>query len=1268
MCAFIPSFLNIKANQIESWADSQIEARTHLPVLLRKLVHSTGLDLRKVDFPGYDNAQRKGSDGFVESGNSTPWIPKGTSYWEFGTNKKPGDKANKDYAARLVSVEANERKNSTFIFVTPRNWPGKDSWEKRKNKAGEWKSVRAFDASDLEQWLEQSTPGQIWLAEQINLPSHGYETLERVWHRWANASEPHLTPEIFTPSIKAYLDKFKSWIQRPSESPFVISADSQGEALAFLACIFDDEDLHQFQDLVAIFTSPTVLRTILASSAPLIPVVCCADTERELVDAYRRLHCIVFRPRNTVDVKADITLDLLGYEDFKNALTSMGIDEDQVDRLIRESGYSPTILRRRLSPNMAIRTPVWSNDDKLSKAIVPITLVGTWHTEQEADRRTISNVANREYEEIENDIVRLLRLDDSPVWSTGSYRGVASKIDALFAIAELVTLTDLARLFEAAKEVFSEPDPALALPEKDRWAAVLYGKKRLYSSALRDALCETLVLLAVYGNHLFQSRLGIDVEGRVTALIRELLTPTTLEMLISNNHELPNFAEAAPNEILTIIEEDLRKNDPIIFDLLKPADINASWVSPPRTGLLWALECLAWKPENLARVVTILARLSGHKIDDNWANKPMESLQAIFRSWMPQTAASVDQRSNALEMLIKRFPDIGWEICIEQIKPGSKFGTSSYRPRWRSDASGAGQVVPLQERYDFNSKVLDIIIAWPSHNEKTLGNLVESISIMPEEDQMKVWDLIDKWAQVASEEAKAMLREHIRLCAFTRRGRRHGQKAITGDRAHRAYNNLQSHDPLIRYRWLFTNQWVEESVDEIEDEDFDYQKREKRIDNLRSEAMSEIWGKHGFSGIKDLLASSDAEDIIGRYIARCAQGAIKQIDFIRNCLSVGGDLQQKAEYCLRGFLGAIKDETRSKILTVATKGLPKESCTRLIICAPFQRSTWRLLDDYSEDIRREYWQKVFPYGRLYTPDELTELIDRLLEAQRPRAAFLAVHMDLEDVETSRLKRLLYDIATVDNESEGRYRLDRYYISSALNVLDGRAGVTSEEMAQLELLFAQILNGTEHGIPNLENHIAQSADLFVQLVIRAYKRSDEKEDPLEWRIEDPEQRSAVASNSYDILSQLNKIPGTNKSGEIEVAVLSEWIAEVRHLCCEYARSSSGDYCIGQLLAKAPEGVNGIWPCEAVCEVMEKIASTRIGEGFRISVYNSRGVHFREPGGNQERELSRKYRAWAEKLHFKYPFVGSVIEDIAKTYELQALREDSEEKISKRLPRH
>ena len=1265
---FVPSFLIIKARQIENWADSNIDARTHLPVLLRKLVQSTGNELLKVDFPGYDNAQRHGNDGFVEAGAATPWVPEGTSHWEFGTDQDPRVKAEGDYSARLNSVGPTERANSTFIFVTPRNWPNKTTWEKLKNEARDWKEVRAFDASDLEQWLEQSVPAQIWFAEQIGLPVNGYETLEQAWNRWMSASEPHLTPEIFAPSIAAYQGTFKEWRTNPSNKPFVISADSRDEALAFLACLFDAQEFRQSKDLTAIFTSPSTLRTLISSSVPFIPIVVSEDVERELADAYRRLHCIVFRPRNDVNVDADITLDLLSHDAFEKALNAAGVSRDHIGRLARESGCSPTILRRRLSKNAAIRTPVWAGDDDTAKTLVPMALIGAWDSEPKADREILAHVANRKYEAVEGNVMPLLQLDDSPMWSAGRHRGVVSKIDALFAIARMITPEDLDRFFCAAENVFSETDPALDLPEDDRWAAALYGKTREHSSALRKGICETLVILSVHGNNLLRSRIGIDVEGRVSVLIRKLLTPLTLEKLLSHDHNLPYFAEAAPDEFLQIIEGDLRQNDPVVFGLLKPVDSRSIFASPSRTGLLWAMECLAWNPRNLSRVTKILARLSGPKIDDNWAHKPDASLRAIFRSRMPQTAGTVEQRIKALKALVRNSPDVGWEISIEQIKPGSRFGHDSYRPRWRSDASGAGQVVTHKERYDFTREALGILVAWPSHNENTLGDLVESLESIPEDEQPKVWDLIDKWSGNATDSARAVLRERIRRFALTRRARHLKIGETARDRARETYEKLQPQDPVTRHGWLFANQWVQESADEFEEEDFDWRKREDRIDNLRREAMKDIWtAEYGFEGVKKLLTATGAAHTVGHYAISCVTSVDERVEFIRRCLALDEDLRNKAESCLQGALWAIGDSSRTRVLQAVAEVMPPDERTRLFVNAPFRELTWRLLDDYEEDIRVGYWKQVNPSCDRHTPAELTELIDRLLEAGRPRAAFHAVDMNIEHVETSRLKRLLRDVATVNAEPAGHFKIDGYYISEAFDVLDGRAGVTRDEMAELEFLFIDALDDTNHGIPNLERMIAESPTSFVHAVALGYSRSDGKEDPPEWVVEDLEQRGSIARAARRLLDQLEMIPGTDENGKPDAVAVTKWIDEVRRLCREYGRVEIADRWLGQLLSKAPTGEDGLWPCKAVCEAMEKIASPEISSGFYIGVRNSRGVQWRGEGGQQERELAAKYRAWAEHLYFDYPYVGGVLEGIAVSYDREASWQDSEAKIAKRLRR-
>jgi len=79
--------------------------------------------------------------------------------------------------------------------------------------------------------------------------------------------------------------------------------------------------------------------------------------------------------------------------------------------------------------------------------------------------------------------------------------------------------------------------------------------------------------------------------------------------------------------------------------------------------------------------------------------------------------------------------------------------------------------------------------------------------------------------------------------------------------------------------------------------------------------------------------------------------------------------------------------------------------------------------------------------------------------------------DWERLETSRLKRLLTDVATVGAEPQGTFRLYAHDISEALDALDGRAGVTANDMAQMEFRFVGALDHSKHGIPNLERQIA-----------------------------------------------------------------------------------------------------------------------------------------------------------------------------------------------------
>ena len=1262
---YVPTFLSIKARQIHEWPEHNHEPRRLLAVLLRKLIHSTGHELRHVDFPAYDNAERRGWDGRVDSDAATPWIPEGKSGWEFGTNKRPAVKAEGDYAARLASVSsAKERAEYTFVFVTLRNWPGKTEWAKNKDAEGEWKAVLAFDASDLEQWLEESIPAQMWLAEQLGMPVNGFETLDQCWQRWEEASDPRMVPELFEPSITAHRDTFKRWVTKPSEVPFTVAADSKDEALAFLACLFREVS-ESSQDLACVFKSADTLQTLAASSSPFIPIVYTEEVERELATVYRRFHCIVIRPRNAVDSDPDIALELLNHGAFEKALTAMGIQSENAERLARESGRSPTILRRRLSRIDAIKKPQWVGDTEVARSLIPMTLVGAWHANSGADCEVVSTLSDSPYHKTEEGIASLLTFDDAPVWSLGQYRGVTSKIDALFAINKYVTETNLKNFLWLAEYVLSESDPALDLPEDQQWAAGFYGKVRDHSVALRDGICETLVILSVHGNNLFQDRLGIDVEDRVSMLIRQLLTPLSLDKLLSHDKDLPHYAEAAPDEFLKLLEADLQQPQPVVLGLLRPV-ADGLFGRSPRTGLLWALECLAWR--YLGRVNSILAQLSRVVIDDNLANKPIASLAAIYRPWLPQTAASLGDRIRALEMLTTKFPDIGWQICINQLQTGTQVAFPSRRPRWRSDASGAGRSVTVIEFDDFRIKALELMLAWPKHDQKTLGDLIERLPGIPEEDHFSVWDLLDEWADsVPDDVAKAELRERIRVFAFTRRSRHRELEDETKERSRAAYEKLKPSDPVMRHAWLFANQWVDPSDEEIEGGDFDYTRHEERIGVLRHKAIKEIWAQRGVDGVRALLSLDSAPYTVGASLSQTVRTARKRADFLSQCLSIERGLEGQIDGCIHGLLASVNSQTVDRILITAAKGMDPDMIVRLFRCAPFRRDTWRRLEKFSEDIQSQYWQEVVPQLGRHSGAERAEIIDRLLEVKRPRAAFHAVHLDWREVETSRLKRLLIAVATVDGEPADWYRPDAYYISKALASLNSRPGISRDEMAQLEFMYISALERSEHGIPNLERQIAGSPILFVQALAWAFHRNDGGQDPQEWRIKDPERRSSMGLVAYRLLERIACIPGTGQDGEVNAEALQNWMNEVRRLCAEHGRVELGDQRIGQLLSKAPAEEDGNWPCIQVCEAMESIASQQIGNGFQVGVLNSRGVHPRkiDEGGVQERELAEKYHGWARLRAFDYPYVSSVLEDIAADYDRQAGWEDDRVKIQRRL---
>ncbi|HYE37968.1 HigA family addiction module antitoxin, partial [Methylocaldum sp.] len=1057
---YVVPFLGIKAADIEAWVDRNISARTRLSVLLRMLVNSTGSGITKIDFPGNDDAERPGWDGYVDSKQPTPWIPEGLSGWEFGTNQDIKKKADDDFTKSVKAITKAERDQTIFVFVTPRHWPGKADWIKKNKAKGQWKDVRAYDSSDLEQWLEQSLAAQAWFANETRRPSNSVRSLDKCWADWANVASPPLAGSLFTPAVDGALRTMLSRLSKQPDESTVIAADSTEEALAFLAQLFGPaggDELERYRDRVLVFDEPGVLPKLAQGTKGFIAVATSREVERELGPLARTMHTIVVYPRNAANAISHVVLEPLNYEAFRSALEEMGYGRDDITKYDNESGRSPTVLRRRLANVPAIRTPEWVANHEIAARLIPFLFIGAWSSANTADQTALMLLANEDsYEKLEKECQRLVGLNDAPLWSVGTYRGVISKIDLLFAIAGSITTQDLQRYFDMAKIVLGEDDPKLDLPEDKRWAAQIYGKSREFSAVLREGISETLVLLAVHGNYLFRSRLGFDCEVAVTRLVRELLTPLKTRILEANERNLAAYAEAAPDEFLSILEEDLRTDHPECYGLMRPANPGLFGGGCPRTGLLWAFEGLAWSPDTLPRTALILAQLAEIEINDNWVNKPIHSLESIFRAWMPQTAADHNTRLRVMDLLADKFPKVAWKICIEQMNTDSKIGDYSHKPKWRNDGHGFGEPFKTWDPIvAFVREMIDMALNWKGdYTREMLCDLIEHLHGLSEEHQARVWNLVKTWADAGASDAdKACVREKIRLTVMSRWGVKRSKETDStklSAAAKASYYALEPSDLLYKHEWLFRENWVEESADELYDDDMDFSKREERITKLRTEALREVFEARGLPGIFELAEMGNAASSIGWLMAEMLLPEKDIPGFLLAALPPASENQcWTKKNLIIGSLSAVRDEKkRVSLLKKAKKELSEADFVRLLLLAPFRRSTWQIVDELDEQHGQTYWNDVYPNWIHDADDENNEAVERLLAAQRPRAAFACVHVRLEAIGPELLFRLMSEMVKEGKDQPGHYQLNRYYIEEAFALMDKSPVLTLEQKASL----------------------------------------------------------------------------------------------------------------------------------------------------------------------------------------------------------------------------
>ncbi|ADJ29266.1 hypothetical protein [Nitrosococcus watsonii] len=1246
--------MRITATHLVNWSDQRV-AQGMLPILVRRLIKATA-QIKSIAMPGGESVGEPGCDGIlnVESGNA--WVPDGASYWELGTSTNPAKKATSDFQKRVTELSAEHAAQTTYVFVTSRRWREKGKWQKKARNQNVWADVLVWDADDLEAWLETSATTSLWMASQIGIAGSGIVSIETYWDHWHKQSNPILTSTaLLVGREKARDELLRRTNQR--EPLVAVMADSQSEAVGFAGSQLIESDYSQRAVCV---TSMEGWQYVDAN--PGVELVIVADNQLAANRAPREGMSLIiplavgdaaFNLMGSAAKVADqkvIEMSRPKPDEFEQALLELDVAPSDAARYTGTLGRSWTVFRRMNALNPAVRKPEWIDGPNATSLRI-LTLVGAWSGESQGDKACIEQVANRPYEEIEDELLQLVSLDDAPVLKIGNLWKAKAPLELLNLVGPKLTGAVLSRFFQVARAVFEEPDPVLELEDDKRWMATIYGKVREHSGVVLDAMADSIAKLGYFAD---ANPNASEVGREVRALIRQLLTNASEDRWLSVSQYLRSFAEAAPDEYLSTIQESLniagRPVTRLITETQSPGVFSRCWYA----NLLWSLEMLAWYPRRLMKVAEILAKLSETEVKGNWGNTPFNSLISLFRPWLPQTAATVDHRIHVVRNIVDQYPQIGWRLLLALAPNHHDFASPNAKPRWREDDAGAEGGVTHGEYRHFVLEIASLLVDQSRGNAARIAELVPMIDRLGIEFRDAVIGLVNastEFEDEDKEQVRSAVRKYLRWeNSFNPSGEKHDRYAA--DALRPAFDSLAADDLVIRHAWLFSNGWVD-LPDGRED---DYEEINRAREDLRATAVREIFNLQGWQGINQLVNRSGDPRLIGWELVSDPFDWKELVEWLcRRYLNL-------AEYSLdsltSGVLHAVTETECHEFLVLVIADLERRNAQSAAIAglmsnAPQRMWVWCLIEEQAPEIREQFWKIVRPYYVRAEGDDLIFCIEKLLAVNRPRTAFEALGHRAAEVPSSLLMQMLKDLGA--GKEPDAPLPQPWNISRLFTALSQAGQLSQSELASLEFGYYEILHREEYGTPNLFAEIFNSPESFIELICLVYKPRNSESEPI------PESMQGAAQTAGSLLYNGRGIPGRASNGKIDSVIFFEWIKKVRELANEKDRLAATDSTIGTWFSDWPCNKNlEFWPDKVIAELLDQDDCEDIRQEFSIGVQNSKGVSSRNPydGGNQEREIANKFKIFAATWRDEKPNLSAMMEDIAKSFEYQARSHDDD----------
>jgi hypothetical protein len=1236
----------ITSQDIKLWAE-RTESQAYLPALLYKLINGSGSALRELDFPAGEGVQLGGWDGVVVAAGDHPHVPDGTSVWELSVKRGVRAKAEADYKKRTADPGRVDPRVTTYVAVTARSSNVISRWasEKRAEPTCPWSDVRGYDANRLASWIESLPAVALWFAGLIGKVPVGVIDPDTWWSEWAAVTTPTTSHHLVLAGMNDKAQTIANWASGIA-THITLSAATEDEATAIaVGALRTQSSLSKRAASTWIVRSREAWTQVAASAEPLILVAQFSD-RAGVEAAVRNGHHVLIPLDNADPHTAQVQVSGRPWEAVRNALAEMGLRGQQLDEVTAVGRLSLSALRRRLALIPGISVPAWAQATEAAVLVGPL-LAGSWDDDNVADRGVVAALSGAPYEAVLATARRWANQADPPIQIARSLWRFVDRLDAWLLLYRAAGREHLDRMARVAVDVLGELDPKFELPVDQQYAAAVHGKTLAHSQQLRQGLADMIALLAATSDsHPLDSPItGQESACRIVRALLERLPPWHTWASLSPH--LPLLAEACPDEFVRALESAL--DDPEFVPGMF-TDHSASWMaSAPHSGLLWALEVLAWSRDYLGDATDLLARLAEADPGGRHGNRPIASLMEIYKLWHPCTAAALDVRQMALSALAENHPEMAWQVLGAILPQLGGVAHITATPHWRSwavdidatsadVAAGVAHAVELMlELAGGNAErwiaLIDLLgdVPEPQFDQIARGLATERVRSMPEPERSKVWDELRKMVTTHREFPDA----------------RWALPSVRVDRLAGLLPQLAPNDPVLLYGWVFTD-WPEVPGRRHGD----WNRDQKEIRRLRLEALNGVLDSEGVEGLLAFARRVASPRTVGEAVAEMLDAQTAK-DFLISTLNETDDLVRSVGLGLLVSLGRANGTVLAGLL--ATRFLSAAARADILSSLPFVTSTWELVAKEAAHIQRLYWERVSIYQPL--PDDTESLMvvaDALVRHELYEKAIHLLVLNLDRAPSELIIGVL--LATAHSNRDLPLALNQLAMDvPRLLARVSEADVSLDVAADLEWTFLPLIQAPFHQPKALVAKIRREPGFFVQILERIYRRSDaEPSGPVTY-----EQRG-VAAHAFLLLHNWAMPPGCNADGSIDEAALVSWVYDARRLAEAAAVKAVADNHIGEILARVPGGSGQDWPPAVLGRVLEECRSPALERGLSVGLQNLRGRVMKaiHEGGAQERTLAEYYRSTATRIGPRFPRLARVLRQVASRYEAQARAEDTD----------